>query len=281
MSKINLSIYLIKEEFESFDDIIKEGDILLNRDENQMVFLKESFIKQPDWLRDFFKIDDARLKTSNSRVVYLNKLTVCENVKRIFAITFGYGRTMLQDDVVEENFGLKIVLNTIEKNKLRRISKVDIGKNYKQSHEQLPKESDIFEFGFDENRDLIKYVTGKSDDENFGKSNITGGDLFNVVIDKDIDNVDDFLIYLYNKYSLDDYRNKFDWLDNIKEVRNSFLIDSLNNEIVAILNQKEFDKYLREAIPSIKSNRTKIKSKYRKTNGNIDYTLPSKWNAYL
>lgn len=43
----------------------------------------------------------------------------------------------------------------------------------------------------------------------------------------------------------------------------------------------EFDKYLREANPSLKSNRTKIKTKYKKTNGDISYILPKKWNANL
>lgn len=43
----------------------------------------------------------------------------------------------------------------------------------------------------------------------------------------------------------------------------------------------EFDKYLREANPNLKSNRTKIKTKYRKTSGEISYILPKKWNAKL
>lgn len=43
----------------------------------------------------------------------------------------------------------------------------------------------------------------------------------------------------------------------------------------------EFDKYLREANPGLKSNRTKIKSKYKKTNGDINYIIPKKWNAKL
>ena len=43
----------------------------------------------------------------------------------------------------------------------------------------------------------------------------------------------------------------------------------------------EFDKYLREASPELKSNRTKIKTKYKKTQGEISYILPMKWNAKL
>lgn len=135
---------------------------------------------------------------------------------------------------------MKIVLNTIEKNKIRKISKTDIGKNYKQSQEQMPKESDIGEFGFDVDRDLIKYVTGKSDDNNFGKAIISGGDIFNLVIDKDITNIEEFLIYCYSKYILTTYRNNFEWLDNIKLVKDKILIDRLNNQVVELLNNRDF-----------------------------------------
>lgn len=40
----------------------------------------------------------------------------------------------------------------------------------------------------------------------------------------------------------------------------------------------ELDKYLREAIPSLKSNRSKIKKKYTPKNSKIDYIYPKKWN---
>lgn len=40
----------------------------------------------------------------------------------------------------------------------------------------------------------------------------------------------------------------------------------------------ELDKYLREAKPELKSNRTKIKKKYVSNNDKIEYIYPSKWN---
>lgn len=39
----------------------------------------------------------------------------------------------------------------------------------------------------------------------------------------------------------------------------------------------ELDKYCREAVPNLKSNRTKIKKKYTQTNKPIDYIYPPKW----
>ena len=40
----------------------------------------------------------------------------------------------------------------------------------------------------------------------------------------------------------------------------------------------ELDKYYRQALPSLKSNRTKIKKKYKPKKEKINYIYPKKWN---
>lgn len=76
--------------------------------------------------------------------------------------------------------------------------------------------------------------------------------------------------YYNQKKDLKKYDIHFRYLDNHKlapiDIQNLFC---------------EFDKYLRVAKPNLKSNRTKIKAKYKKTIGDISYTLPPKWHASL
>ncbi len=241
MAKNNISIYLIKKDIVEFNDIIEDDSRVLHKyDDNSVAYYSASFTRPPKWLSNFFQLENDELMTANARAVYIKRIKIDDKTSRIFAVTFGYGKTLLKDDVCEEQFGLKIVLNTIARNKLRKISKVDIGKNYKQSQEQMPKESDISEFGFDIDRDLIKYVTGKSDDEEFGKSIITGGDIFNIFIDKDITNIEKFLKYCYGKYSLTTYKENFEWLDNIKLLRDSKKIEILNEKVVEEFNNRNF-----------------------------------------
>ena len=43
----------------------------------------------------------------------------------------------------------------------------------------------------------------------------------------------------------------------------------------------EVDKYCREANPNLKSNRTRIKKKYKPKSGNIEYLYPPKWSIVL
>lgn len=99
--------------------------------------------------------------------------------------------------------------NSIKQNQIRRISKASVGSNQKQSDEQLPKSSDISEFGFDVNRDLMKNVSGKSEDDMFEKSMLTGGDIFSLTVARDISNIDEFLVFCYRRFKEDTYRERF------------------------------------------------------------------------
>jgi hypothetical protein len=81
-------------------------------------------------------------------------------------------------------------------------------------------------------------------------------DAFNVMVSYPL--IGNFLAY---QYVTDlNYSEHFNWDDNF------FTIAGPGSK---------------RANPSLKSNRTKIKTKYKKTNNDINYILPKKWNAGL
>ena len=180
MAKNKLSIYLIKKEVEEekiFDKEKNNIEIFKKHDDNKISYFIPSYIHPPIWLKSFFEMESDVLKQANSRVVLIDKLNI-DGDERIFAVVFGYAKNLFAEDVLEEQFGLKIVLNTADINSIRKISKISVGGNQKQSQEQMPKTSNINEFGFDLDRDLIRNVTAKCNDDYFEKANITGGDIF-------------------------------------------------------------------------------------------------------
>lgn len=158
-TKNKLSVYLVKEGITSANDIFEDPGkirVLERYSENSAAYFVPSLAHEPNWLRNFFlRGGDGMLLQANSRVVLIKSIQIDEEY-RTFALTFGYARFLFREDVLEEQFGLKIVLNSIKQNQIRRISKASVGSNQKQSDEQLPKSSDISEFGFDVNRDLIQ-----------------------------------------------------------------------------------------------------------------------------
>lgn len=233
--KTKLSIYLAKEGVSDDSDILKEfflaKRIIKEKDYN--VYLDCVNEHEPDWAVFLKPIHLTGLSISSSRVVVIKKIFI-NNSFRYFVLTFGLCQSFFKDDVFEEQFGLKIILNTLESNQIRHISKRSIGSNQKSSQEQLPKGSDIFEFGFDIERDLIKSVAGKNDNDNsiLGKRMLYGSNVFSFSTEYSFMKLDELLITLFDKYSETKYKERFNWIDNIKEVKNKVLKQKLDSTLL-------------------------------------------------
>lgn len=243
-----ISIYLIKSEFShlEFEDLLKD-DVKnsineLTKTDHSVTYYISSYLHQPSWLNTYFKIDNNKhLVQSNTKVLSFHKLIIGED-KVIFAIPFGNGKNLLKDDVIEEQFGLKILLNSVDLKSFKQIQLVNCGKNFKVSSEQIPKISSLDEFVFDINSDLMRKAVAKCDDDEFFGNMITGGDVMNINIPYDKDNIEEFLKFCYKRYNEKKYLTNFSWIDNIREVKSKKEKETLNNLLVNKINDKDFDK---------------------------------------
>lgn len=172
-----------------------------------------------------------------------------EGNERIFYIPFGYGKYLLKDDVIEERFGLRTVVNLIGEANIRSINKTSISDNNKLSREQMPKESTIRDFGFDVNGDLINGITGKSIESDFIEGNVTGTDAFQASIPYNIDNIDEFLKEIYQVFLRDDYKESFEWIDHITPVKSKNLINTLDELLFESIEENDDKFYM--AIPEV------------------------------
>jgi len=238
-NKNKLSIYMIKDEFENDEDIIGDYSDSFEAEGIGTIFLGKSHQRPPKWAESFFagRIETMNLFTANARAALVVRIPIEDkNGIKIFVITMGYGKHMLKDDVIDERFGLKVILNTIEPDSLRRISKVDIGGNQKLSNEQLPRKAGIADFGLDINRDLVSHITGISDDAEYAVGTLSGSDVLALTTEVDITNIVEFLKKTYEKYCLSSYEAKFSWVDQIQAVKDSRLIERLNTTMITEIN---------------------------------------------
>lgn len=251
-NKNKLSIFMIKDEFVEDEDIIERYNNSASIDGVGTVYWGNSHVNVPQWANSFFagRINTDNVFTANARAVLLARIPVGQNgTERIFAVTMGYGKNMLKDNVAEERFGLKVILNTIKPDSLRRINKVNIGGNQKLSNEQLPLKSGISDFGLDINRDLVSNIAGVSDDEDYAKGILAGGDILSLTAEVDITNIVDFLKKTYGKYVLNTYKANFSWVDQIQAVKDTRLIERLDSELIAAINASSDDVWM--AVPEI------------------------------
>lgn len=250
MEKNKISLYLIKDEYEE-EDIIK-GYQLYDCDDNHKIirfnedvkaFYCKSIKNKPSWVYTFFNDNERLVKDltiSNSKLLLLLRFISDGKTVRM-AMAMGYGKNILNDNAIEENFGLKIVLNSIESNNLRKIGKINIGGNQKSSTEQLPKQNDILEFGFDIDRDIINEVNSKVENDIWFKGIMTGKDVFSVTSEVNIDNIIAYAKYCYSIYKSNKYKENFAWIDNIKILKNKKKIEDLDNYLIEHLKSNDCD----------------------------------------
>lgn len=247
-----ITIYLLKSDYTK-DNVIKDeyknGYNDLYSSNICKTFVSESIIKNPGWLTSFFNTTNQKIVTAFPKVVSIYTLEIDgENVS--FAIPFGGGKSMLVNDSLVEDFGLKILLNSVDIVQFRQLQISDCGKNFINTSSQLPKLGTVDDFLFDFNTEILKKAVAKCDDKLFANNNIIGGDGITITVPYKCDNIENFLIESYKKYKSDKYKEHFSWLDNIRNVRDSNLKKQLELELINNINNKEFDKVWM-AVPEI------------------------------
>ncbi len=239
-----LSVYMVRSELTDHMQILRDAATLSSKviDGVGTFYFGESHEYQPDWVQDFFAIALQGLKIfgATSKGLLLVDVQVSPNLKRTFALAFGYGWMLLEPGAVEERFGLRVVLNSVDPKSIRRVDKKALTSTPKDTHEQLSRAGAIADFGLDIEQDLVRAITGVSKDSRFGKT-ITGKDALNVTVKVDATNVGEFLKLSYEKSVSKSYQATFPWIDQIAEVKKPSLIEALNSGLVGRIKAGQHD----------------------------------------
>ncbi len=238
-----LAIYLIKDRYLENNDILKDIDGYKKVDVDQVgtLYYDDSHVNPPSWVSTFFqdKISELNIFNAGSKAILLVRLDI-DDSKKVFAIPFGFGWTMLNAGVWEERFGLKVALNSINTDGLRKISKKNISSVPKDSSEQLGKAGQTSDFGIDIEQDLIQSVTALSKNPELGKT-ITGRDPLSVSVRVDLSNIKDFLKKVYQCYSLDLYKESFGWIDQIADIKDQSRATELDGKMLEKIQKSDFN----------------------------------------
>jgi uncharacterized protein (TIGR04141 family) len=167
-----------------------------------------------------------RLRTKTASGVFLFRVE-----RRIFAITFGFGRSLLKPDVSEKRFGLKVVLNRIGDNKLRTVDRKNFDTMQTHTITQMNRECEIADFGLDLRQILLRAVTGKPEDKDFA-SRFSGADGLNINCVVSLPTLIEKCRRIFEAYLSEEYRERFPGVDSINEIKDGILLTTLNNELI-------------------------------------------------
>ena len=241
-----LSVYLIKEEYTSAEEILKNYNELESEDIENIgnFYYGDSHSSEPSWVRKFFggSFDNSSEKNKLNIFTASSKAVLLVSVEdRLFVLAFGYGRALLNPGVCEERFGLKVALNVVDSENVRSIDKQNMSVTPKFSKEQITKDGTFADFGIDIEQDLIQGITGKSKNESFGKT-VTGKDSLSVSVKVDHMDIKSFLETCYEQYNSDDYKKNFGWIDQISAIKDPTIIEEFDRKLVEKIKNEEFEK---------------------------------------
>jgi len=247
--KLNYSIHLMKETICEFKDCILEEkgldeyDLKDECDVDGTIYYKHSDPRDPPaWYKFIDSALSSKDSSSESNVLpfpeqhSLYGILLIRAESRIFAFTFGYGYTCINIESREADFGMRTALNMVDHQKIREIDKKSLNYNTLHTISQSLKGLKISNFGIDLNDDLVKGISGKSNDTEISDS-ITGSISLKVTNNNKIRDLPQLCKKLLEYYLSENYKDHFQWYDNFKLITDKNTISSLNETLLGNIKE--------------------------------------------
>lgn len=187
----------------------------------------------PRWTSflQFSSAEQALLKNSSAyALIFLN----VEN--RWFVVCFGVGFQRLKPNAIEQDFGLRVVVNAVDHKKLRSADHRTPNDNTTTTRTQASRQSSEEVFEIDHERDLIRGLAGTPSDERFA-ARVEGSDALTLCRKANINDLSQICKEALQLFSGKTYREHFGWIDHIRHERDSAIISELDALLLHGLNE--------------------------------------------
>ena len=217
-----LNVLLIRRDLKDHKDILEDIDALEQISLNLLdggnsvpavLFYKHRSEMLPRWasyLREFLDPMQVPRLSSAPAVLFVPV------DDRIFAVVFSHGKSLLETGTYDQTFGLRAALNSINPVKVRSYDKRRFDALFRQTREQASRNAKLEEFGIDAERDLLRKVSGKPEDETLGTS-MTGGSSLSVATKVRPNELTHYLRRLSHRSSDNRFLEEYPWLGRIEE----------------------------------------------------------------
>lgn len=242
--KFSLTVFLFKEYVKNFDWCIKkEKDyrvISVNEElgAEGIIVVSDTESKKPAWLDllNLYSNEAIELEDNTS-----NKAALLLKIEdRIMAITFGYGRSFLEEEYIEKNFGFLSAINMIDTKRIRSINAATIEDMVVHTQKQSSYATGQEEFDLNVINDIMTAITGKAKDTIFA-DRVSGKDSLLVSVDMNHSEIVDKLQYYLHAYKSDKYKEAFAWIDNIREIRDKQITSQLEAKLQVKIKNNELN----------------------------------------
>lgn len=238
-----LTISLLKEGLDR-DHALRDRDDLVGHrvrgvgSRGHALFVASLPPRPPRW-RDYLtphvadSLDDIQTASASAVLLF-------EVQQRLFAVTFGGGRHLLERDAFVHDFGLRVVLNSVAPDQLKSVDAKTIDETTVHTRRDVSRDSPFAAFGLDVSRDLLRAVTGTPRDETLAHR-LTGADALGIQTRLQLPELRELAERLLAAYGAENYKEDFEFIDFLRPVKRRDLIGELDGMLVEALINRDLD----------------------------------------
>lgn len=198
--------------------------------------------KIPSWFKKIQPLvqpgTEEYFTVQSKSLVFILKVKVNDEKSRLFAITYGYGRGLIDKDKIESDFGILTCLNCIDGNKIKELYKRNIDTQTKSSKEAFSTPAIFDLFDFEKTADIVSRISGScNQDLNLGIK-MSGADSVRLTADIKYQDMPKKCLELFRSYCKKDYKKRFPFIDYVKYEKNKTIIGKLEEELWNQLDQQ-------------------------------------------
>lgn len=164
-------------------------------------------------------------------------LIVCTR-ERTYALAFGRGRYLLKPDAYERDFGLRVVLNSVNPDYIKSIDTDSIDDFVFHATKQSSKAAKIDSYELKPQQELLKGVAGVPKHKFGSKVKfVAGADVLALNVSIKFKKIGTLCEKIYGVYIDDAYKERFGFIDNLRIMKDPTTLISLNERLIAKLNE--------------------------------------------
>lgn len=238
MKSRRLTIYLLREDVADFEGALADDknatavDLASSSGLDGRFYYVSPHSSAPLWVsfvQPVLADQLASIRTSSASGLLLVRAS-----SRLFALTFGYGRSLLDLAKIEYQFGLRVALNRIDPTQIRSLDTKTFEDMVVTTNTQVSQSAELPAFGVDVATDLLRAVTGAPRDANLGKR-LSGADPLVMNVQTAADDLTALCSKLLVAFKEDGYKTDFGWIDHLEQVRAADVLTSLNDALLTDL----------------------------------------------
>jgi uncharacterized protein (TIGR04141 family) len=240
-AKHRLTLFLLKEDAD-LDECVRGAEATDSFHvsdvgvETDNLFVRAAGGTTPSWVGLLAPHADGSLthvrNSSSAAILFIGA------ADRIFALTFGYGRHLLEPEAVVQDFGLKVVLNTVAYNQIKSVDARTVDELTLHTRRDVSRDSSFGAFGLDVATDLVRAVTGSTTRDGLN-GRLTGSDALALNIRVDVPGLPELASRLLSAYQEQGYKEHFDFIDHLRAVKDPTVIEQLDTLLLEAIHARE------------------------------------------